>query len=100
MAKYVARKDMAAMLGISTDTLDPAVRRHRIPVLRFGRRIVFDEAAIAALETACRTTPLPPLRIDYWTPSAPPARRKKSDFDALREQLIAGSKPKRRDQAK
>lgn len=77
----LTRPEAAAQFRISLRTLDKLVVQHGVPVLRAGRRVVFDALSIKALESACRSaspagpTPAPS---GLSAPFVPPAPRKVS----------------------
>lgn len=48
-AETWSREREAERLGVSLGTLDKLVKIHRLPVLRAGRRVLFDEVAHVAL---------------------------------------------------
>src|SRR6185437_16248326 len=78
--------EAAADLRISVRHLRDLIVQHRVPVLRLGRRVVFDAQSFAALETACRCASSPvqiPERYGSWARSARPAPRKESGSAAV-----------------
>lgn len=61
-SRALTRSEVAAMLAISQRHLRRLEELHRIPVLRLGRSVRYEEAAVAALKDACRVAPASPLR--------------------------------------
>lgn len=79
---YWTREEAAERLRISPRHLHDIVREHDIPVLRIGRRVIFDDVAFAAVETACRSNSVAvPTLAPFGSPGPPgrSAHRKASD---------------------
>ena len=54
--RLVDRVELAELLGISVPTVDRQVRCGKIPVVRIGRRILFDPTkVIEAFSNSCET---------------------------------------------
>ncbi len=47
MDKLISRKELAQQLSVSIATIDRMVARKELPALRIGKRILFEEKAIA-----------------------------------------------------
>lgn len=96
--RALSRHEAAARLGISVRHLFDLVREHSVPVLRPGRRVLFDEVALAILERSircpCASNAEKTLaRFGLSEPSVPPAPRKASAFAAA----LALTTPPRRE---
>jgi hypothetical protein len=98
---YRTRDETAAMFRISPRHLHDIVRQHEIPVLKLGRRVIFDAAAIAAVESACRSKSAAAPTLAHYglpVPSVPLVRRKGSAFAnalALMTPVSRARKPQR-----
>ena len=57
-AKKLSVEQTAARLGLSVFTIRAWVRERRVPFYKIGRRILFNEADIQALENNARVEPL------------------------------------------
>ena len=57
-AKKLSVEQTAARLGLSVFTIRAWVRERRVPFYKIGRRILFNEADIQALESNARVEPL------------------------------------------
>lgn len=55
MTAYLTREEVAARLHTTPRTVSELVRDFRVPVLRPGKVMLFDERAIRELEEACRS---------------------------------------------
>jgi excisionase family DNA binding protein len=77
-ARYMNKKEAAAELRISERHLSDLIVQHQLPILRLGRRIIFDEAAFKALEEACRVKPMPKFSLAPPFPVRVPPRRSTS----------------------
>ena len=85
--RILTRAEAAAEFRISVRTMIEMERLHNVPVLRLGRRVLFDDDAMAVLKEAAKCpsrsnaekTPAP---FGLSAPSPPPAKSEASAFAA------------------
>jgi excisionase family DNA binding protein len=77
------RKEAAALLRISISHLDDLVRENGVPVLRLGRRVLFDAAAIEYLEAACRARQVPKRTVTVTSRKAQRADASQRAYDEV-----------------
>jgi hypothetical protein len=95
--------EAAAEFRVSERTLRLLVARHGVPILRMGRRVLFDDCAIRYLIEAVRRPCAPiveSISAPYASsiPTVPPARSKVSAFDevmALTKPALSSKRPAR-----
>jgi len=85
---YLTRQEMAERCHTTPRRISEIVRDHKVPVLRAGKVMLFDERAITAFEDACRVV----LAGRTPTPPTPPISRP-SSADAVLAKVLKLTDP-------
>jgi excisionase family DNA binding protein len=60
--KFLTVKEVSEYIGIATDTIYTMVNQRRIPYVKVGRLVKFDQAALDAWLKQHTVMPMPPKR--------------------------------------